>query len=219
MNKLFIFDLDGTLADTIESIRHAVNITMDHFGYAERSYEEIRKAIGNGARLLIKRSMPQEAASDDKKVSEVLAYYDAAYGKTYMEVDGCYDGMHETLKALKDRGNTIAVLSNKQDSYVKLIVRQIVDEGIVSIAIGQKEGYPTKPDPTVPLWITTSLGFSPCDTVFVGDSDVDVITAKNCGMHSVGCDWGYRGAEVLSSLSPDFLISSPEELLNIDPWG
>lgn len=215
MKKLLIFDLDGTLADTINSIRHAVNLAMAHFGYSERSYEEVRLAIGDGARVLIKRTLPFEERENDETVDTVLAYYEKMYDITHMEADRCYDKMAQTLAELHKRGYKIAVLSNKQDVYVRSIVAKIVERGIVSLAMGQREGYPRKPDATVPLIITESLGFSPEDTVFIGDSEVDVLTAKNAGMMSIGCSWGYRGRAVLEEYGADFIVDTPPQLLDI----
>ena len=137
------------------------------------------------------------------------------YDTTYMEADKCYDGMHETIAELKRRGYVIAVLSNKPDVYVRALVEQIIEEGIVSLAHGQREEYPKKPDPTVPLMFAEQLGAMPDEVAFIGDSDVDIITAKNAKMMSVGCDWGYRGREALEDCGADVIISSPEQLLEI----
>ena len=213
MKKLLIFDLDGTLADTIYSIRHAVNLAMEHFGYPERSYEEVRLAIGDGARLLIKRSLPTEVSEDEELVSAVLAYFEKMYDVTYLEADKCYDGMSQTLARLRERGYEIAVLSNKQDTYVRMIVERIVEKGVVSLAMGQREGYPRKPDPTVPKSIADTLGYPYESTVFIGDSEVDVLTAKNAGMMSVGCSWGYRGRAVLEEYGADVIVDHPTQLL------
>ncbi|MBQ8140192.1 MAG: HAD family hydrolase [Clostridia bacterium] len=215
MKKLLIFDLDGTLADTIESIRHAINLAAEKFGYPEKSYDEVRAAIGDGAMALMRRVMPQGDAENDSAVKKFLACYEAMYDVTYSEADKCYDGIPEALEALKERGYTIAVLSNKQDNYVKLITSEIIKDGIASLAAGQLEGYPTKPDPTVPLLIADKLGFSAENTVFIGDGETDVMTAKNAGMVSVGCAWGYRGKEVLAKYGADYIISKPSELLDI----
>ena len=215
MIKLLIFDLDGTLSDTLPSIRHAINLAAASAGYPERTYDEVRAAIGDGARLLMKRVMPPECACDERAVDEYLSLYEDMYDKTYMEADTLYDGMADALDGLYERGYAIAVLSNKQDNYVKLIVEQIVKEGIVSLAMGQQEGYPTKPDPSVPLMIAERFGVLPSEVAFIGDSEVDVMTAKNAGMMSVGCDWGYRGREVLECHGADHVISRPEELLEI----
>ncbi len=215
MKKLLIFDLDGTLADTIPSIRRAINLTMKHYGYPEKTYEDIRHAIGNGAFKLIERIIPRELSADKDRVLETLAYYEKMYDTTYSEADRCYTGMTETLSELRKRGYTIAVLSNKQDAYVKPIVERITEKGTVSLAVGQRAGYPTKPDPTVPSLVASELGYSPDMTAFIGDSEVDIETAKNAGMMSVGCAWGYRGREALSACGADFIIDLPNELLDI----
>ena len=211
---LLMLDLDGTIADTIESIREAVNLTLLPYGYPARSYEEIRCAIGNGARNLIRRSLPPEAAADEETVLRIFREYDARYGDTYDHIDGCYEGMSEALHTLHDKGYTLAVLSNKQDLYVKRIVSLLFADGIVAFAQGQTD-LPIKPDPTAPLAIAESLGFLPEETAFIGDSDVDILTAKNAHMMSVGCSWGYRGRENLVAAGADHVIDHPSELLEI----
>ena len=215
MKKVLIFDLDGTLADTLDSVLHAINLAAEKFGYSQKTYEEARAAIGNGARKLVQRLMPTEDSQNDERVDSFLRCYNSMYDTTYMEADKCYDGMCETLKELKRRGYVIAILSNKPDVYVRALAEQLIEPDIVSLAHGQREGYPRKPDPTVPLAMLSELGGSPETAAFIGDSDVDILTAKNAGMTSVGCDWGYRGREVLESCGADHIISSPEQLLDI----
>ena len=210
--KLLMFDLDGTIADTIWSIREAVNITLEHFGKTQRSYDEICKAIGNGALLLIRRSFSPD--DPDELVKEGLKFYDNIYGQTYTHIDGCYEGMSEAMHTLKERGYTLAILSNKQDLYVKKISELLFPDGIISIAMGQTD-LPKKPDPTVPLMIAKELGFEPCETAFIGDSDVDILTGKNAGMLSVGCAWGYRGRAVLEQAGADIVIEHASELEKI----
>lgn len=210
--KLLILDLDGTLADTIESIREGVNIAMNKYGYPERSYDEIRRAIGNGARELIRLSLPE--GSDADLVDRVFRDYHAAYGETYTHCTECYEGIPESLLALKERGYTLAVLSNKQDVYVKELVKILLPEGLISSAAGQTD-LPKKPDPTVPLMIASSLGFAPSETAFIGDSEVDVLTGKNAGMLTVGCSWGYRDRPVLVESNADFVLDRPSELVEI----
>lgn len=211
---LLIFDLDGTLADTIWSIRDGVNIALEKHGFEKRSYDEIRLAIGNGARELVRLSVPAEARDDAVLVDRVFRDYESAYGETFRSCNTCYEGMVESLCELKARGYTIAVLSNKQDMYVKELVKILLPEGMSKISMGQT-ALPRKPDPTVPLMIAKELGFSPAETAFVGDSDVDIITAKNAGMISVGCAWGYRGEKVLREVCSDVVIQAPTELLDI----
>ncbi len=215
MKKLLIFDLDGTLADTLPSITHAINLAAEEFGYPQRSYEDVRRAIGNGARLLVKRLMPESEAADEDKVSSFLARYEDMYDKTFIEADKCYEGMKEAIAELHKRGYTIAVLSNKQDKYVVPLAKALIGEDILAFSAGQRKEYPKKPDPTVPLMIAEMLGARPENSAFIGDSDVDIITAKNAGMISVGCDWGYRPRAELQSCSPNYLISSPDDLLMV----
>lgn len=215
MKKLLIFDLDGTLADTLSSIKHAINLAADEFGYPHRSYEEVRRAIGNGARMLVKRVMPESEATDENKLQSFFDRYEAMYDKTFMEADKCYDGMKETVIELHKRGYTIAVLSNKQDKYVVPLAKELLGDEILAFAAGQRKEYPKKPDPTVPLMIAEMLGARAENTAFIGDSDVDIITGKNAGMKTVGCDWGYRPRAELEGCAPDHLISSPEDLLEI----
>ena len=212
--KLLILDLDGTLADTIESIREGVNIAMNKYGYPERNYDEVRRAIGNGARELIRLSMPEPERSDAELVDRVFRDYHAAYGETYTHCTECYEGIPESLLTLKERGYTLAVLSNKQDVYVKELVKILLPEGLIASAAGQTD-LPKKPDPTVPLMIASELGFAPSETAFIGDSEVDVLTGKNAGMLTVGCSWGYRDREVLVDSSADFVLDRPSELVEI----
>lgn len=209
---LIIFDLDGTLADTIESIREGINRTMKHYGYPERSYEQVRTAIGNGARRLVQRSMPSELSSDETLLSEVFEYYNRAYGETYRHCDHCYDGMYESLLRLKEKGYALAILSNKQDAYVKALNEILFPADLFSVAEGQAVGAPVKPDPTVPLSIARRLGFSPEQTAFVGDSEVDVQTGLNSGMLAVGCSWGYRERALLKETGADVILDHPTEL-------
>lgn len=212
--RLLIFDLDGTLADTIDSIREGVNLAMRKYHFPERSYEEVRLAIGNGSRELIRLSMPADAAADGALVDRVLSDYNVFYGETYSHCRSCYDGMLESLLCLKERGYTLAVLSNKQDVYVKALVRELLPEGLISLAAGQTD-LPKKPDPTVPWMMAERLGFSSAQTAFIGDSEVDVATARNACMMAVGCSWGYRDRAILSDSGADCLLDEPRELMDL----
>ncbi len=210
--KGLIFDLDGTIADTIEAIREGINDTMKHYGYPERSYEDVRCAIGNGARLLVKRCMPPEKAEDEVLVGEVFSYYHEAYKRTYLNTRACYDGIPETIAVLKKRGFRLAVLSNKQDEYTKGLISQLLPTDMMTVVMGQSD-LPKKPDPTVPCLIAKELGLEPEECAMIGDSDVDIETAKNAGMTAIGCSWGYRGREVLVDAGADIVLDQPTDLL------
>ena len=209
--RLLIFDLDGTLADTIGTIRDGVNMAMEKHGFPKKSYEETRLNIGTGAKNLIRLSMPEGAANDTELFERVYADYETFYEMTCKNCTECYGGMLEALLELKKRGYTIAVLSNKQDKFVKAMVDVLLPRGVASVVMGQTE-LPRKPDPTVPLMIAEELGFNPEQTAFIGDSDVDIKTGHNSGMLSVGCSWGYRGRTVLEKAGADVIIDEPSEL-------
>lgn len=214
MIKALIFDLDGTLADTLPSLCQAINMTMDHYGAPLRTCEDVRLAIGNGARMLVKRLLPDALANHEDKVTEALLYYNARYAETYTAAD-CYDGIQDAVTALCHRGYTSAVLSNKPDKYTVALCRILFPENTFALTQGQQEGVPTKPDPTAPLSIAARLGVKPEECAFIGDSEVDIRTAKNAGMMSVGCAWGYRSADDLRAEGADAVIDTPDQLLTL----
>ena len=213
--RLLILDLDGTLADTLDALREAVNLTMRAYGWPEKTREDIRMAIGNGARMLIARSMPFPKAQDPALVDRVLRDYDRNYAQTYMHTRECYPGIPETLSKLCDRGYRLAVLSNKQDIFTKKLVRQLLGP-LPSFVQGQTD-MPKKPDPTVPLFIAKTLGFAPGMCAMIGDSDVDIQTGRNAGMLTVGCAWGFRGTQALEEAGAEHIAQRPEDLLSIFP--
>ncbi len=211
-HKLLIFDLDGTIADTIYGIRDGVNLVMDKYGLPRCDYEQVRKAIGNGSRELLRLSIPEDRRADSAFVDAVHADYDKLYEKTYVNLDGCYPYMSDALHTLHSRGYVLTVLSNKQDFYVKKIIERLFPDGIISFAAGQTK-LPKKPDATVPLMIAKMFGAVPRECAFIGDSEVDVATAKNAGMYSVACAWGYRPREAL--IGADKIIEHAAELTEI----
>lgn len=217
MIKAILFDLDGTLANTISALQHGINLTMRALGYPESTEEDVLAHINNGARQLIRLSLPEALQSDEEKVTEALALYNKMYEKTYMETDTTYDGIPEVLTELNARGYKVAVLSNKQDPFVVRLCEQLLPEGSYVIARGQREGVPTKPDPTAPLELADLLGAAPSECAFVGDSNVDILTAKNAGMLAVGVSWGYRPREVLEETGADVIVDLVPELLDVFP--
>jgi phosphoglycolate phosphatase len=212
--RALIFDLDGTIADTINAIRDGLNDTLQKYNYPEKTYEDVRRAIGNGARLLVKRCMPEPDASNDTKVKTVFSSYDLAYSRTYLHTRKCYDGIPEVVAELHARGYQMAVLSNKQDPFVKGLIAQLLPHGEMEIVMGQSN-LPTKPDPSVPRFIALRLCVSPYACAMIGDSEVDIQTAHNAGMLAVGCSWGYRGREALIEAGADVIVDTPEELLEL----
>ncbi|MBQ8397808.1 MAG: HAD family hydrolase [Clostridia bacterium] len=213
MTKALIFDLDGTIADTLPAILVALNATMRHFGYPEHDLTALRGFINNGARKLVTRAMP-EAERSEAQIDAVLADYDRAYTESYLQTIETYPGVGAAIRTLHERGYRIAVLSNKQDYMVKGLCAQLLP-GVVDIAIGQRTGYPTKPDPTVPLAIAAELGAKPSEVAFIGDSDVDMQTAKNAGFTPIGVAWGYRSPALLRETGAEAIVETAEELTQI----
>lgn len=212
MIKAIIFDLDGTVADTISAIREGVNLTMEQLGYPTHTDAGIRRFINHGARELIRQSLPEEVSTDPARVDEALDVYQGMYERTYKNTTLCYDGMVEAMSLLAGKYK-LAILSNKQDRMVKGLAAQLLPAGVVSIAQGQVEGVPTKPDPTAVWEICRTLGVAPAECAFVGDSDVDMHTAINSGCIPVGVEWGYRGADVLIAAGAKVLVKTPDALV------
>ncbi|MBR5633531.1 MAG: HAD family hydrolase [Clostridia bacterium] len=209
MIKAAIFDLDGTLADTLDDLGTAMNTMLRHFGWQERTRDELQSFINRGARVFVARSMPEGSWTDinDPIVTEALKYYDECYKTCFNEQTHPYDGIVETLAALKDSGVKMAVLSNKQDHFVRLICDRLFPD---TFQVIRGHGpYPAKPSPESSLATAEELGVMPGECVFIGDSDVDMQTAKNAGMHPIGVSWGYRSADVLRDAGAVYIADTP----------
>lgn len=211
MIRGIIFDLDGTVADTISAIRQGVNLTMEQLGYPTHTDADIRRFINHGARELIRKSLPEDVGTDPVRVDEALDVYQGMYERTYKNTNFCYDGMVDAMTALAQQYK-LAILSNKQDRMVKGLAAQLLPAGVVQIAQGQVEGVPVKPDPTAVWELCRKMGVAPTECAFVGDSDVDMMTATRAGCLPVGVTWGYRGEEVLLAAGAVVLVRQPAEL-------
>lgn len=215
MIKAVIFDFDGTLADTLESIREGINLTMEKFGYPFSTRDDVQAHINHGARNLIKLSIPSELQGDEAKVDEVYAVYNEMYQKVYLNVEELYDGMDAAIKALNEGGIKMSVLSNKQDPMVVGLCKKNLPVEMFTEFRGQRVGAPTKPDPTVPLEICELMGVEPSECALVGDSDVDMKTAKNAGFTAIGVSWGYRPPELLLENGADFIAKTADDIVKI----
>ncbi len=214
MIRTIIFDLDGTLCDTIDDIRTAINAMLTRLGYKTRTRPEIIKFINNGARELVRRSLPKEVQKIDFIVDSALEVYAGEYAKCYCHKTKPYEGIKALLMELKGRSYKLAVLSNKQNDFVKTIINTVFDKGLIDMAVGQGS-YPAKPDPTSALAIAKSLGSKPNQCVFIGDSDVDIKTAQNAQMLSIGVSWGYREREIFEGMGADYIVDNPEQIIRI----
>lgn len=212
MKKAFIFDLDGTVADTLANLTHYVNRTTAAFGLSSLSKEKIRCYAGNGAKKLFERVLNDVGGMD--QFDEIFAHFNTLYNQNPYHALSTFEGMPETLAALKAKGIRLAVLSNKPHSATLPICRHLFDD-MMDCVQGQTEGIPVKPDPTGLQFVLKTLQVSPEDCVYVGDSDVDMLTGKQGGMLTVGVSWGFREEEELRQSGADVLIHHPQELLQL----
>lgn len=207
-----IFDMDGTILETLEDIRDSVNVTMDHMGCPRRSLEEVRTFVGNGAAKLIQRCMP--GGAEDVRFSEALAFYMDYYDAHARIKTGPYPGVPELLASLKGRGVGIAVVSNKPDEAVRQLAEYYFP-GLFPVAIGQRPGAAPKPAPDAVFEAMRLLGAAPETTVYVGDSDVDLATARNAGLQCIAVTWGFRSEAFLREHGAEQLAHSAGELWEI----
>ena len=215
MVKAIIFDLDGTLCDTLDDIRDGVNAVLERLGYKTRTRQEIHKYINHGARNLIKRSLPKEVQNIDFIVESALSDYNLEYDNYYCNHTHPYEGIEEMLIELKSMGFKLGILSNKQDAYVKELAKQLIPDGICLAAYGSQNGIPAKPDPTIALALAKKLGVSPCECALIGDSQVDIKTANAAGFKVISVSWGYVSREKLRENGASVIIDCPQELLEI----
>lgn len=215
MRKAILFDLDGTIADTIPAICEGINRTMRKRGYPEHTEKEILGFINHGARELIRRAMPEELRDNDALVDEVLSEYDREYSGVFHITDRTYEGMAELIAELHATGYAIGILSNKQDRFVKELAERILLPDSWDVAQGVIPGKPTKPHPYLATLVCEALGVSPSQCVVVGDSHVDIDTAKNASMAHIGVSWGFRDEEFLRSHGATQIAHTPAELLEI----
>lgn len=215
MYKACIFDLDGTLTDTLESIAHSVNLTLDKMKLPEITIEQCRSFVGSGARRLMEKTL---TACGDKKlerIEEAMTIYREVFSRFCTYRAKPYDGVEKMLKELKKEGVYLAVLSNKPDSQTQDVVNTFFGDKIFDFVQGQKEGIPRKPEPDAVISIMKRAGADREECVYVGDSDVDMHTGKNAGVKTVGVSWGFRPKELLWETGADEVIDHPEELISI----
>lgn len=204
-----IFDLDGTLVDTLWDLTDATNYALKECGYPERSYDEIRRFVGNGVEMLIRRAVPQDTSED--RIQEVLAIFKIFYMHNSKNSTKPYDGIIELLESLKKKGFKIGVVSNKFDKAVKKLCNDYFF-GLIDIATGESCDVPKKPSPIGVLKTIEELGGAPDKSVMIGDSETDIQTAKNAGIMSIGVLWGFRDEKTLVEAGADELVDSPERL-------
>jgi phosphoglycolate phosphatase len=212
--KAVIFDLDGTLLNTLEDIGTAANSVLAGKGFPSHPIDLYRDFVGEGAKRMITRALPVECR-DEVTIRSCLAEYLVEYGRCWNAASRPYDGMLELLDALVSRGIKLAVLSNKTEAFTRQYVGKLLSRWTFDAVVGEKEGMARKPDPEGALMIAAHLGIDPGEILFVGDSAVDMQTAKAAGMFAVGALWGFRGREELEQNGADILAGHPMDIVGL----
>ncbi|MDY0232138.1 MAG: HAD-IA family hydrolase [Candidatus Saccharicenans sp.] len=208
-----IFDLDGTLLDTIEDITWTLNLVMARHGFRQYSKEECKKMVGDGMEELLKRAVP-EIAGDEEAIKNLIQEYRQEYARTWKEHSRPYPGIPETLKSLKEADLKLAVLSNKSHEFTELMTKELLPFEFEVIS-GARPGQPVKPDPEPAFQVLRALELRPQEAIYVGDTSVDMKTAKAAGMFAAGALWGFRKAEELLRSGANILLKKPSDLLEV----
>ncbi len=209
-----IFDMDGTLLNTLDDLADAVNYALEQMGWPGRTTDEIRTFVGNGVQLLIDRAAPQGAAEEERR--RCLECFKTRYQAHMLDKTAPYPGVVEMLKTLREKGCRLAVCSNKFDRAVKGLSQDFFPS-LLDAAAGENEagGVPKKPHPAMVHQVMAALGASPERTVYVGDADTDIDTARNAGIPCVSVTWGFRDRAFLLAHGAQTLIDTPMELVDM----
>ncbi|MDL2292659.1 HAD family hydrolase [Acholeplasma sp. OttesenSCG-928-E16] len=212
MIKGIIFDLDGTLLDTLDDIYNAVSHMLRIKKYPDKSKDDIKRALGYGAKYLISAVIP--SGLSEIELADALRIYQEYYNEHQNDYSKPYEGVLEMLEKLKDQGYQLSIVSNKVDYMVKELNKNIF-RGFIDEAVGETKGVPPKPDPTGVLNVMKKLNLKKEEVIYIGDTEVDIMTAKNCELFCVGCTWGFRDMDALLTAKADIIINHPLELLNV----
>lgn len=210
--KAVIFDLDGTLLDTLEDLKNSVNYALGVCGYPSRTKDEVRSFVGNGIRKLMIRSVPD--GENDPKLEEAFSAFKEHYAG-HCCVETCpYEGIMPMLEKMKSMGLKTAIVSNKADFAVKELAADFFKD-YISAAIGEREGVARKPSPDSVFAALSEIGEAAENAVYVGDSEVDIKTAVNAGMPCISVSWGFKGREFLEKNGASAIIDSPDEIFDL----
>ena len=212
--KAVLFDLDGTLLDTLADLGNSINRVLAARGCPVHPLDAYRYFVGSGARNLVEQALP-EAMRDDATVDACLAAFQADYAQNWRADTKPYDGIAGMLDAIVEKGLPIAVLSNKPDRLTKLFVAELLSAWRFEVVFGQRDSVPRKPDPAAALDIAERLGVAPGEVLYLGDSGIDMQTATRAGMFAVGVLWGFREANELLADGARLLAAKPMDTLGL----
>ena len=209
---LIIFDMDGTILNTLEDLKNSLNYVLQQAGYQTRTLEEVRTFVGNGIRKTIERALPSDI--EEEKIDELFSLFMDYYAIHNTDNTKPYNGVIDLLKELKHLGYKTAVVSNKQDSAVKSLCKKFFT-GLFDVEIGEKENIAKKPEPDEVNEVLKILNIDRTKSIYIGDSEVDIQTAQNSKMKSIIVDWGFRDRKFLYEHGVEVIVYNPSEILDI----
>ena len=212
MKKAIVFDLDGTLLNTLDDLKDSTNFALQSCGFPERSYDEVRRFVGNGIRKLIERAVP--AGATPEKTQECYEAFCEHYKHNMENKTAEYDGISDMLKALYEAGYKMAIVTNKADFAAQALCGDLFGKYIKTV-VGSVDGRPNKPAPDGVYYALSKMGVTKDEAVFIGDSDVDMQTAKNAGMDAIGVLWGFREIADLQKVGVKTTVTNTQELKNL----
>lgn len=215
MYKACIFDLDGTLTDTLDSLVRSVNLTLCEMGLPEITREQCRQFVGNGAKVLMEKALEASGAGDLTRICEAMEIYGRVFQENCMYHVEPYEKIRQLLEGLKERGIERAVLSNKPHAQAVHVVQSVFGDDTFSHVQGQCDGCPKKPDPAMVFVIAENLGRELGECVYIGDSEVDIRTGSAAGMRTIGVTWGFRSKEELLEAGAEETVDDPLEILEL----
>ncbi|MEE0945539.1 MAG: HAD family hydrolase [Acutalibacteraceae bacterium] len=215
MIKAVLFDLDGTLVNTLGDLSFSVNYVLKKHGYPVHEAEKFKKFIGNGNEAMVRRALPEEKRNHREYVLKLRDEFYEYYKKHCADKSCLYDGIEELVVALKKMDISIAIVTNKAQIMTDVLVPQLFGENVFSAIIGQRDGVPTKPEPHMPFLAMTEMDVNPDECLFVGDSSVDIETGLNCGNTPVGVLWGFRDEKELRDAGARYIVETPEKIIDI----
>ena len=211
--RAVLFDLDGTLLDTLEDLAASMNAVLERHGFPTHGTDAYRLFVGDGMENLVRRSLPEGLHGDAETVAECLIDMRAEYGRRWKESTRSYPGIPELLSRLAERGLALVVLSNKPHEITQKAVREFLSRWTFTIVLGERPGIPRKPDPTAAMKMASILNIPPHEFLYLGDTHTDMRTAAAAGMFGVGALWGFRGADELLTSGARAVIQKPLDLL------
>jgi phosphoglycolate phosphatase len=210
-----IFDVDGTLLDSLEDLADSMNVILQQFGFPVHHLDRYKYFVGDGMENLVRRSLPEERRQDEAVVAECFARMREEYGKRWKTKTHLYEGISELLDSLAGLGVRMSVLSNKPDDFTKKVVKELLGRWRFEHVFGERSSVPRKPDPAAALEIAQLSRISPDGFLYLGDTATDMRTASAAGMFAVGALWGFRQSDELLSGGAKVLIGNPLELLHL----